>query len=41
MMNHSTHASRTGLGETIVTALLCSFAPMVLLLGILYAGFAA
>lgn len=40
MMNHSTH-SRTGLGDTIVTTLLCTFAPMVLLLGTLYAGFIA
>lgn len=41
MMNHSTHASRTGLGETIATTLLCTFAPLVLLLGTLYAGFIA
>lgn len=41
MMNNHTHASRTGLGDSIVTALLFGFAPAALLLMTLYAGFCA
>ena len=39
MMN--THSSRAGLADLIANTLLCSFAPMVLLMMVLYAGFCA
>ena len=41
MMNNNTHASRAGMGALIVTALLYGFAPAVLLVMALYAGFCA
>ena len=41
MMNNNTHASRTGMGNSIVVALLYGFAPAALLLMALYAGFCA
>ena len=41
MMNNNTHASRAGMGDTLATVLLVSFAPLTLLLMVLFAGFCA
>ena len=41
MMNPTVHTSRTGMGGSIIVALLYGFAPAVLLMMARYAGFCA